>query len=134
PLTIAVCASISPYYDLNHNKMQNTGNPNDNFQHIAISTVTIDGNAAYVISYLSEHSVIDTYVKELISKGNKYVKSWLMKSIFAYTENCFFKLSWWSSLSLDVQEKVYALAISENYTKPFKYDDLVSATVTGDIV
>lgn len=134
PLTIAVCASISPYYDLNHNKMQNTGNPYDNFQHIALSTVTIDGNAAYVISYLSEHGIIDAYVKELISKGNEFVKSWLMKSIFAYTENCFFKLSWWSSLSPEVQKKIYALAISENYTKTFEYDDLVSVTVTGDIV
>ncbi|HFQ5583287.1 TPA: hypothetical protein ACGVBR_002653 [Vibrio vulnificus] len=134
PLTIAVCASISPYYDLSHNRMQNKGNPHDNFQHIALSTVTIDGNAAYVISYLSEHTVIDGYVRELISKGNAFVKSWLMKSIFAYTENCFFRLSWWSSLPINVQERIYTLAISENYTEPFEYDDLVASNVTGDIV
>lgn len=134
PLCLAVCGSVSPFYNIDKVRIQNVGNPNDSFQHFAVSTVTIDGSAAYVISYLREHTIIKKYLKEVFSRGEIYVKSWLMKSIFAYTENCFFDLDWWSNLRPTKQESIYELAMSENYMTPFTIDNMVSKEIPGEII
>jgi hypothetical protein len=133
PLSLAVCATISPYYDINGVKIQNLGVPNCLFQHFAISTVTVNGGAAYVISYLKEHSVIENYLNDVFDKDYEFIKSWLTKSIFAYSENCFFNLDWWNRLSPDKKASIYSLAMSENYTVPFEIDDLVSCEIAGVI-
>lgn len=134
PLKIAVCASISPYYDINGVKVQNLGDPSYLFQHFSLSTVTVDGCAAYVISYLNEHKVIENYLLEVFRKDRSFIKSWLTKSIFAYTENCFFNLDWWDGLGEDKKNDIYGLAMSENYTVPFVIDSMVSDEVPGSIV
>lgn len=134
PLCLAVSATMSPFYNVNGVKIQNLGNPKYHFQHFAISTVTVNGCAAYVVSYLKEHSIIEKYLKEVFDKGNEFIKSWLTKSIFAYAENTFFNLDWWEVLEDDKKASIYNLAMSENYTLPFEIDDLVSSEVPGSIV
>jgi len=61
-LEIAVSACISPYYDIDGKKIQNLGDPHVDFQYIAISTIIVNDNAAYVLSYLKEHSVMGEYL------------------------------------------------------------------------
>ena len=124
---------MSPYYDINGIRIQNLGVPNYLFQHFAISTVTVNSKDAYVISYLKEHSIIENYLSDIFDKDNEYIKSWLTKSIFAYSENCFFNLDWWENISPDKKTSIYNLAMSENYTTPFDIDDLVSAEISGAI-
>ncbi|WP_139345353.1 SEC-C domain-containing protein [Pseudocolwellia agarivorans] len=133
PLSLAVCGTMSPYYDINGVKIQNLGISNYLFQHFAISTVTVNGKGAYVISYLKEHSVIKNYLSDVFAKSNDFIKSWLTKSIFAYSENCFFNLDWWEELSSDKKLSIYNLAMSENYTKKIDIDDVVSSEVKGEI-
>lgn len=134
PLCIAVSATMSPYYNVNGVKIQNLGDPNYLFQHFSVSTVTMNGYAAYVISYLKEHGVIEKYLEEVFEKGRGFVKSWLTKSMFAYAENTFFNLDWWSDLDAQKKASIYSLAMSENYTVPFEINDLISSEVPGSIV
>ncbi|MDV5246776.1 hypothetical protein [Shewanella xiamenensis] len=104
------------------------------FQHFSLSTVTVNGCAAYVVSYLKEHGVIEKYLREVFEKGPGFVKSWLTKCIFAYAENTFFNLDWWSNIEDDKKTQIYNLSMSENYTVHFEIDELVSSEVTGSIV
>ncbi len=134
PLCLSVCASMSPYYNVGGVKIQNLGNPMYLFQHFALSTVTVNGCAAYVVSYLKEHDVIEKYLEEVFEKGVGFVKSWLTKCIFAYAENTFFNLDWWSNLIDAKKEELYNLAMSENYTLHLVIDDLVSSEIPGSIV
>lgn len=133
PLDIAVCATVSPYYDINGVKIQNLGDPHIHFQHFFISTVTLQGNAAYLIAHLNEHLIIGDYLRDVFSRDNPFILDWLTKSIFAYAENTYFRLDWWSSLDPQRQQAIYDVAMGENYTKPFDYDDMVSASVRAKI-
>jgi hypothetical protein len=133
PLSIAVCASISPFYDIENKKFQNLGNPNEVFQHYAISTITLNGNAGYVVCHLEEHEKIGSYLSNVFSRDPNFVKNWLTKSIFAYTENCYFDLDWWGKLATSSQESIFELAMSENYENEFEFDDLVGKEVGGQI-
>lgn len=132
-LDIAVCGTMSPYYNINAQKIQNLGNPTTFFQHFYISTVTLQGKAAYIIAHLNHDTVIGTYLKEVFSRDNEFILNWLSKSIFAYSENTFFRLDWWFSIDSKTQQAIYDLAMDENYTKPFIYDDVVSKRLTGKI-
>lgn len=134
PLYLSVSASMSPYYNISGVKIQNLGDPMYLFQHFALSTVTVSGCAAYVVSYLKEHKVIEKYLEDVFEKGPMFVKSWLTKCIFAYAENAFFNLDWWSNLSDEKKITIYNLAMSENYTVQFEIDDLVSSEIPGSIV
>jgi hypothetical protein len=134
PLCLSVSATMSPYYNISGVKVQNLGDPMYLFQHFALSTVTVNGCAAYVVSYLKEHNVIEKYLEEVFEKGSEFVKSWLTKCIFAYAENAFFNLDWWSNLRDDKKISIYNLAMSENYTVHFEIDDLVSSEIPGSIV
>ncbi|ABE54402.1 metal-binding protein [Shewanella denitrificans OS217] len=134
PLTIAVCASISPYFDLNGIKIQNIGYANEKFQHFSISTVTLNGNAAYVVSHLKKHDTIGNYLKEVLSMPLAYINNWLTTCIFAYTENNYFRLSWWDSLDENTRMDIYNLFLSENYTKTLDYNDLVSRSISSSLV
>lgn len=134
PLTIAVCASISPYYDLNGIKIQNIGNAKENFQHFSLSTVTLNGKATYVISHLKRHNVIGKYLEEVFSMSPSKINNWLITCIFAYTENNYFRLSWWESLEETTKSKIYSMFFSENYTKTINYDDLVSRSIPSTLI
>lgn len=134
PLCLSVSASMSPYYNVSGVKIQNLGDPIYLFQHFALSTVTMNDCAAYVVSYLKEHDVIGKYLEDVFKKDTAFVKSWLMKCIFAYAENAFFNLDWWNNLEDDKKLAIYNLAISENYTVHFEIDDLVSSEIPGSIV
>ncbi len=134
PLTIAVCASISPYFDLNGIRIQNTGDVKESFQHFSLSTVTLNGKAAYIVSHLKQHDVIGKYLKEVFSMPLANINNWLTTCIFAYTENNYFRLSWWGSLDETTKAKVYGLFLSENYTKTINYDDLVSRSIPSNLV
>lgn len=134
PLCLSVSASMSPYYNVSGVKIQNLGDPMYLFQHFALSTVTVNGCAAYVVSYLKEQDVIKKYLEDVFEKGCGFVKSWLTKCIFAYAENAFFNLDWWSNLADDKKAAIYNLAMSENYTVHFEIDDLVSSEIPGSIV
>lgn len=134
PLTIAVCASISPYFDLNGIKIQNTGDANESFQHFSLSTVTLNGKAAYVVSHLKQHDVIGKYLEVVFSMPLANINDWLTTCIFAYTENNYFRLSWWGSLDETTKTTIYGLFLSENYTKTINYDDLVSRSIPSDLV
>lgn len=72
--------------------------------------------------------------ERLLSKDVSFVRNWLTKSIFAYTENSYFRLDWWEGLSTETQESIYAFAMTENYTKVFDFDELVSKDVRGQIL
>jgi hypothetical protein len=133
PISVAVCASISPYYKVDGIKFQNLGDPLYNFQHFSMTTATINGNAVYVISHLKEHKVISGYLLDVFTRDKDFIKDWLFKSIFAYAENVYFDLDWWESLNLDSKEVIYNLAMIENYTKPFEIDGEVSKDVPGTI-
>jgi hypothetical protein len=133
PISVAVCASISPYYKVDGIKFQNLGDPLYKFQHFSISTATINGNVVYVISHLKEHKVISEYLLDVFTRDKSFIKDWLFKSIFAYAENVFFDLDWWESLNPDSKDAIYSLAMTENYTKPFEIDGEVSKDVTGSI-
>jgi hypothetical protein len=134
PLCLAVSGTMAPYYNISGVKIQNLGISDCLFQHFAVSTVTVNGCAAYVISYLKVHSVIESYLSEVFEKGNEFIKSWLAKSIFAYSENCFFNLDWWSCIEDSKKAAIYNLAMTENYTLPFEIDDLISNEISGSIV
>lgn len=134
PLCLSVSASMSPYYNVSGAKIQNLGDPMYLFQHFALSTVTVNGCAAYVVSYLKEHDVIEKYLEDVFENGFGFVKSWLTKCIFAYAENVFFNLDWWSNLAGDKKAAIYNIAMSENYTVHFEIDDLVSSEIPGSIV
>lgn len=134
PLCLSVSASMSPYYDITGRNIQNLGDSMCFFQHFSLSTVTVNGCAAYVVSYLKEHGVIEKYLREVFEKGPGFVKSWLTKCIFAYAENTFFNLDWWSNIEDDKKTQIYNLSMSENYTVHFEIDELVSSEVTGSIV
>lgn len=133
PLDIAVCGTMSPYYDINAQKIQNLGNPNTPFEHFYISTVTLQGKAAYVIAHLNHDKIIGNYLKKLFSQNHQFILNWLSKSIFAYSENTFFRLDWWFSIDPASQQAIYDLAMDENYTRPFVYDDLASKWLNGKI-
>lgn len=133
PLDIAVCSTMSPYVDINGVQIQNLGDPDIHFQHFFISTVTMQGNATYVISHLNEHTIIAAYLRDIFSRGNIFILDWLTKSIFAYSENTYFRLDWWTSIDPVRQQAIYDLAMSENYTTPFDYDDVVSATIGAKV-
>lgn len=133
PLDIAVCGTISPYYDINGKKIQNLGGQNRPFEHFYVSTVTLQGKAAYVIAHLNNDIIIGNYLKEVFSKGHQFILDWLSKSIFAYSENTFFRLDWWFSIDQVSQQAIYELAMNENYTRPFLYNDLVSKSLNGKI-
>lgn len=133
PLCLSVSASISPYYNVSGVKIQNFGDPKRMFQHFALSTATVNGCAAYILSYLKEHDVIEKYLEDVFEKDTVFVKSWLTKSIFAYAENTFFNLDWWSNLEEEKKIAIYNLSMSENYTVHFKIDDLVSSEIPGSI-
>ena len=132
-LDIAVCGTMSPYYNIDAHEIQNLGKPNIFFEHFYISTVTLNGNAAYIISYLNNDNVIAKYLNDVFSKTHQFILDWLCKSIFAYTENTFFRLDWWSGIDAKTQHAIYELAMDEHYTRPFVYDDLVSKWLTGKI-
>ncbi|HOY24568.1 MAG TPA: metal-binding protein [Cellvibrio sp.] len=132
-LDIAVCGTMSPYYDINAQKMQNLGNPNISFEHFFISTVTLQGQAAYVISYLNHDTIIGKYLDDVFSRDHQFIIDWLSKSIFAYSENTFFRLDWWFGIDTKTQQAIYDLAMDENYTRPFAVDDLVSKSLNGRI-
>ncbi len=133
PLQVTVSATMSPYYDINNVKIQNLGIPDANFEHFAISTVTIGGSGAYIISYLKKHKVISGYLSDVFNRDIEYIKNWLMKSIFAYAENTFFSLSWWEAIPDESKKSIFKLAMRENYTVPFDVDSLVSKEVDGNI-
>ena len=133
-ISVAVCASISPYYKVDGTKIQNLDDPSYKFQHFSLSTVTINGKAAYIISYLKEHSVIGGYLLDVFSRDENFIKGWLFKSIFAYAENVYFDLDWWGLLGQAAKEAIYNLAMTENYTKPFGIDGEVSKNVSGSII
>ncbi len=132
-LDLAVCGTMSPYYDINAKKIQNLGNPNTPFEHFFISTVTLQGQAAYVISHLNHDKIIGNYLNDVFSRDHQFILDWLSKSIFAYSENTFFRIDWWFGIDAKTQQEIYDLAMNENYTKPFIYDDLVSKRLTGRI-
>lgn len=134
PLDIAVCGTVAPFHDLNGKKIQNLGDPNKPFEHFFISTVTMNGNAAYVISHLKTHPIISDYLDDLFARGYQFIIQWLTKSIFAHSENTYFRLDWWTGLDEKRQQAIFDLAMVENYTQPFAYDDLVSGSTTGKIV
>ncbi|WP_331351240.1 metal-binding protein [Cellvibrio sp. UBA7671] len=134
PLDIAVCGTVAPFHDLLGKKIQNLGDPHKLFEHFFISTVTMSGNAAYVISYLDSHHIIIAYLKALFSRDYQFIIQWLTKSIFAHSENTYFRLDWWTGIDKQRQQAIYDLAMVENYTQPFAYDDLVSGSTTGKIV
>ncbi|WP_148610713.1 metal-binding protein [Aeromonas sobria] len=134
PLTIAVCACISPFFDINNKKIQNKGNGKESFQHLSLSTVTINGKAAYVISHLKKHDVIGKYLEEVLSKPLEYINNWLMTCIFAYTENNYFRLSWWDSLDISTKDEIYNLFLSENYTRIINYDTPVGQSIPCKLI
>lgn len=133
PLDIAVCATISPFHDLNGNKIQNLGDLNNDFQYFFISTVTTNENASYIISYLDDHEIIRSYLDQLFMRDHQFIFNWLTKSIFAHSENTYFRLSWWDNLETEQKHAIYDLAMKENYTQAFEYDDLVGSTISARI-
>jgi hypothetical protein len=133
PLDIAVCATVSPFHDLDGKKIQNLGDPSKDLQHFFISTVTMQGNAVYIISYLDGHEIIRTYLDQLFLQDYQFILNWLTKSIFAHSENTYFRLDWWNSLDMQRQQAIFDLAMTENYTRPFRYDDLVGCVVNARV-
>lgn len=133
PLTVAVCGTISPFYDINGVKIQNLGLRQEHLQHIAISTVCIDGCAVYCLSYLAEHKIIHNYISDLFTRDTAFIKNWLMKSFFSHIENNYFSLPWWSDISEYDKEQVCDMALSESYTLPLNYDDFPARIIPGTI-
>tara|TARA_B100002003_G_scaffold144680_2_gene133895 strand:- start:2649 stop:3836 length:1188 start_codon:yes stop_codon:yes gene_type:complete len=134
PLQIAVCASISPFYDIDGVKIQNYEDPNIPLQHIAISTVVRDGKACYVLTHVKEHLGAAKYLDGVFARGWGFVKNWLFKSIFAYTENNCFSLAWWDGLADSNKSEIESLARSQNYTRNVVFNGSVGDLVSGEIV
>lgn len=133
PLTVAVCGTISPFYNLDGVRVQNFSGQQESLEHIALSTVCVQGRAVYCLSHLIEHDKAGIYLADLFQRGDEFIKNWLMKSIFAHVENNYFSLGWWNGISECDQEKVCELALSESYTSKLNYDDFPARLVPGKI-
>ncbi|WP_404983089.1 hypothetical protein [Cobetia marina] len=134
PLFVAVSGVISPFYDIKGVRIQNLGNPNVEFQLLAISTVLKDGKGVYILSFLKEHYLIDKYLADIFSRGHDFVKKWLIQSIFAYTENVYFRLDWWDELDSSDKHLVRGYANRGFYEKYHPVDTLLSSLIPGRIV
>jgi hypothetical protein len=133
PLTVAVCGTISPFYDIGGVRIQNFGGLQESLEHIALSTVCVQGRAVYVLSHLAQHKKTGSYLADLFLRGDDFLKNWLMKSIFAHVENNYFSLDWWKGISEVDKEQICELALSESYTSILNYDDFPARLVPGDI-
>lgn len=133
PLTVAVSGSISPYFDLKGERLQNFPGGSSIFEYLTLSTLCSDGRAVYCISSLKQHEKTTSYVKQLSIMSPSTLKDWLFTSIFCHIENTYFNLDWWGSLPNDQQAMISEMALMDGYSKALKYSDFPGNVIPGTI-
>ncbi len=101
--------SFWPVFDFNGNKVQEPIKPNP--EGIQISLITMKQGGAAVFTWLEENGVSESFIKTLHRIKDSRLPSTIVRFIFEYFENIYFKISWWNSLNESQKKKLHQRAL-----------------------
>lgn len=99
---------IYPSFDFHGNTLQDLGDPSRNLENISLSIIPNDrsgGIAAF--AWIGEgNGACEALIRSLDSYESHAVGHAIIRFVFEFLENKFFRIEWWDGLGSDVQDRL----------------------------
>jgi hypothetical protein len=96
--SIMTVGGFAPQFDYSGRKLQTLGEARISIDHVSVSILAANGNAAVVFAWLRDASVGKAFAESLIIQHPRFFTTLAIQTAFEHIENTCMNITWWDSL------------------------------------
>ncbi|MFA5239386.1 MAG: hypothetical protein WC476_06730 [Phycisphaerae bacterium] len=97
-----------PEFDFNGQQVQDALNPKADYPDLLLfSIITTEKGGAAVFTWLEKGGACEKFLSSLHALPDSKLPEAIVRLVFEYFENMYFKISWWENLSMDIRKKLH---------------------------